>query len=561
MIDFSQYTGNDLKQISSHDPDHKAAEEAAQKEGLQKTEGRHEGWLEITDAQGLLGVKGKKHYIEILTDSPEWGIRTRQFLHLGGDKRLSINAEHAKKFVGMYSAQKGIGHRTAMLIAKVLEFQTQASGERGAKMWQETASSGEIFRHSLRTPSTNNLSSFLENVKKTPSVPLSSDFMKRLSTMRLSIPSDWKEPYPTVTYESFVKSLKKCNQHKKSLSHLPKDGSTLSPEEALLLYDIAQNSFSKKAIQETFPKSSAMGSRDEQRAAIYKKRASIYEETLTVCDQGSYQVKGKTISIDSASMMQETESYGTLEKLSEPQTRYGTQFKVTERDTFEAAREYENPVVINFANRFKPGGGVEEGCPAQEEALCRRSNHMGGLWKIYKREQEQGYFPSMKGYFPDQGGVYCPHVTVFRENDLEGTFMDKPHETAIVAVAAYDLRSGSPDRETVGLPLTGDVPEMTNNTKFIDGTKEKIRNMLREMALKGHTHLVLGALGCGAFENPPQLIASLFREVFQEEEFRGRFESVDFAIYNPGYGNSQRNVDAFKPICDALTKNQPNPPP
>ena len=77
--------------------------------------------------------------------------------------------------------------------------------------------------------------------------------------------------------------------------------------------------------------------------------------------------------------------------------------------------------------------------------------------------------------------------------------------------------------------------------------------MLREMAGKGHTNLVLGALGCGAFQNPPELVARLFKEVFQEEEFKGRFESVDFAILKASYDQDNRNVTAFQNMCEELS--------
>jgi uncharacterized protein (TIGR02452 family) len=104
----------------------------------------------------------------------------------------------------------------------------------------------------------------------------------------------------------------------------------------------------------------------------------------------------------------------------------------------------------------------------------------------------------------------------------------------------------------LGLPLHGKLDEVTlQSSSYCEGTKKKIRNMLRIMAEKGHTQIVLGAGGCGAFQNPPILMSKMFQEVFSEAEFAGRFERVDFAILRI-FQNDQANVDAFSKICNDL---------
>lgn len=42
--------------------------------------------------------------------------------------------------------------------------------------------------------------------------------------------------------------------------------------------------------------------------------------------------------------------------------------------------------------------------------------------------------------------------------------------------------------------------------------------------------LVLGALGCGAFRNPPSHISHLFHEVMEEKEFKNKYRLLLFAI-------------------------------
>ena len=56
------------------------------------------------------------------------------------------------------------------------------------------------------------------------------------------------------------------------------------------------------------------------------------------------------------------------------------------------------------------------------------------------------------------------------------------------------------------------------------------------------TAVVLGAFGCGAFRNPPELVARAFREVLQEDLFRHSFSKVVFAIKSNGRPDDNYNV-------------------
>ena len=43
--------------------------------------------------------------------------------------------------------------------------------------------------------------------------------------------------------------------------------------------------------------------------------------------------------------------------------------------------------------------------------------------------------------------------------------------------------------------------------------------------------LILGAFGCGAFQNPPEVVARAYKEVLAEFEYD--FDTVEFAVYGP----------------------------
>ena len=84
----------------------------------------------------------------------------------------------------------------------------------------------------------------------------------------------------------------------------------------------------------------------------------------------------------------------------------------------------------------------------------------------------------------------------------------------------------------------------------IEMIKNKIRTILRIGLQNGHDSLVLGALGCGAFCNPPQHIALLFYEVLKEKEFINKYKHISFAILEDSNSfhkhNKQGNLKCFE---------------
>ena len=84
---------------------------------------------------------------------------------------------------------------------------------------------------------------------------------------------------------------------------------------------------------------------------------------------------------------------------------------------------------------------------------------------------------------------------------------------------------------------------------LIEPSKERMRTILRIAGKYGHHALVLSAFGCGAFCNPPEHIAALFKEVFAEVEFNNRFALVVFAIINDYNSHRAHNPNGnFEPF-------------
>ncbi len=173
-----------------------------------------------------------------------------------------------------------------------------------------------------------------------------------------------------------------------------------------------------------------------------------------------------------------------------------------------------NPAGLILANSKTRGGGVKNGSGSQEGQLFRRSN------------LEVALGPMQKTLYPiphDGSVILVPKVQVFRgpEANLRERMPSlsyeyrEPFAVDMIACASFKLKGGV---------------RLNRNQKEI--LREKIRNIFRVALNSGHDSIVLGALGCGSFHNPPEQVAECFAHVIIEEEFDGRFRNIGFAIFN-----------------------------
>lgn len=161
-----------------------------------------------------------------------------------------------------------------------------------------------------------------------------------------------------------------------------------------------------------------------------------------------------------------------------------------------------------------------------------------------------------KAYYPiaDATGIYSPAVAIMRSSyETNHQWIESPVDYKIISV----LTAAAPQNPKVCQKpnIAGDPYKPTGNY-YLDPAqaellREKIRIILRMAAYHGHSRIVLGAIGCGVFNNPRERVAELFFHVFMEEEFTGGWwEHIVFAIKEDpvvpptnGFGNS--NFDVF----------------
>lgn len=269
-------------------------------------------------------------------------------------------------------------------------------------------------------------------------------------------------------------------------------------------------------------------------------RIELFESTLTLLRQGWYiSNSGQRKSLPS---VEEVMSAATMYRepvrvLIDPVAPVQTEVRVENDDCVVVAKrlidEGYNPAMLNLADLYTPGGLVEYGSGAQEENLCRRSNLILSLYQFSQARIRQypdlGLLQHADQYPMDErnGGVYSGIVTFFRGPESEGSLLEEtPYNIPVISVAALS-----------GPRIGSDGMMLTQETEI---TLEKMRTIFRIGMANFHDSLVLSAMGCGAFANPPAHIAKLFHQVIEEDEFKNAFRLIDFAILD-GYRTGLRH--------------------
>jgi hypothetical protein len=182
--------------------------------------------------------------------------------------------------------------------------------------------------------------------------------------------------------------------------------------------------------------------------------------------------------------------------------------------------------VLNMANAFVPGGAYVEGAKAQEENIFRRSDchfHIG----------PEEYDPATDRYLPDMtrlisgetGRVYLdtqsPRVCLRGPEDRGRADLGYRWLGEDQIFPFYELRSAAND--------------LRDGSSFsAESMRTRISAQLDTLMDRGIAHVVLGAFGCGAFRNPSESVAGIYRE--EIEKRRRHFKAIAFAIFNAGYG-------------------------
>lgn len=285
---------------------------------------------------------------------------------------------------------------------------------------------------------------------------------------------------------------------------------------------------------------------------IHRIRADVFQDTVARVRAGGYTLADGTRVVLplSPTIAQDTRFYSAELPAAPGVPGAATaEVEIREGDCLVVARDLlekgdaQEVCVLNMANRQTPGGGVYRGAGAQEEHLFRSSDYFRSLYQYAQNfnPEDYGVTQAAESYPLDKnfGGVFSRGVTVFRGPEAKGyALLAQPWRCNFVAVPAIPY----PDTFKDNNGAERLTPQMA------DGTRNKIRTILRIARENGQRVLVLGAFGCGAFRNPPHHVAELFKEIIYSAEFAGAFDRIIFAIIENHNSRGAGNLPPFKEV-------------
>ena len=228
------------------------------------------------------------------------------------------------------------------------------------------------------------------------------------------------------------------------------------------------------------------------------------------------------------------------EKIPYNEHRYNIPCKihVTTNRTMEAAYDYvgSKVAVLNFASATTPGGGVKKGSSAQEECLCRVSNLYLCLtdpkvWNVFYQKNRDA-----KDNIHTDDIIYTPGVYVLKDDDYNLYDEEDRFNVDVITCAAPNLR------ENPANSFNADYGKAVNisDEDLYKVHFKRARKIMDVAASNNVDVLILGAFGCGAFRNSPEVVAKAYKDAVGL--YRHAFKEIEFAVYCPPKDPTNYNV-------------------
>jgi len=261
------------------------------------------------------------------------------------------------------------------------------------------------------------------------------------------------------------------------------------------------------------------------------------QQTLAIIQKGVFVANGHEVNIaDAVSRSVEDTVLYTPDVLSEiskevrASENYKTTISVVNQTTMEALCEMKNGRTgcLNFASARNPGGGFLTGALAQEESLAAASSLYLSQLKCMAMYE---YNRSRKTSLYSDYMIYSPDVVFIKDDN--GCLLANPYRADVLTSPAVNVSAIKQNN-----PSELALVEQTMLTR--------IDKLLAVFVKHEVQNLVLGAWGCGVFQNNPHDVARYFaRYLTGNGKYASHFTQIVFAIYD-----RSRSQEIINPFCE-----------
>jgi uncharacterized protein (TIGR02452 family) len=256
-------------------------------------------------------------------------------------------------------------------------------------------------------------------------------------------------------------------------------------------------------------------------------RADKAQETLKIIEDGYYNVDQKQVvlrdsikqSVDGSRLIRAQE-FGSVLKDADDKLatlHFQTIISIENTTVLKAAQHLalQGGTVgcLNFASAKNPGGGFLGGAQAQEESLALSSALYPTLLKHIEMYE---YNRGRSTFLYSDYMIYSPNVMVFRNDD--GDVLEAPYQISFVTSPAVNIGAMKTNR-----PQELELAEKT--------MMQRMDKVLALFVHQNTEHLLLGAWGCGVFQNRASNVAKYFvHYLLNDGKYSKAFKTVTFAV-------------------------------
>lgn len=178
--------------------------------------------------------------------------------------------------------------------------------------------------------------------------------------------------------------------------------------------------------------------------------------------------------------------------------------------------------ILNFADGIEPGGLVLVGETTQEENICRCSNLYASLTTDRAWAEYYDYNATKFGIYSDRI-IYSRNVLFFKDDVTYER--EAPYFMDVITCPA-------PSQKIMDKQLEHDI------------LYRRIEQIIKSAIDNDVNNLILGAWGCGAFGQNPEVVSRCFADVLMNYN---AFDNVVFAIrsFRNDSSKIRNNYDAF----------------